>query len=99
MEKKPKIETIHAMDKVLYTLISNPRLQSPLLESGQNFSDFLTSISNDSTQVTSNGKVNRKRKISEENKSDRSKLERILDPRLRDQPTFFDLSAKRRRSA
>jgi hypothetical protein len=38
--KKPKIETIHAMDVVLYTLISNPHLKSPLLESGQNFSDF-----------------------------------------------------------
>ena len=99
MEKKPKVETIHAMDVVLYTLISNPRLQSPLLESGQNLSDFLTSIGNDSTLVTSNGKVNRKRKFTEESKSDKSKLDRILDPRLREQPTSFDLSAKRRRSA
>ena len=61
--KKPKVETIHAMDVVLYTLISNPRLQSPLLKSGQNLTDFLTSIGNDSTQVTSNGKVNRRRKL------------------------------------
>ena len=33
--QKPKIETIHAMDIVLYTLISDPRLVSPLLESGE----------------------------------------------------------------
>ena len=97
--KKPKVETIHAMDVVLYTLISNPRLQSPLLESGQNLSDFLTSIGNDSTLVTSNGKVNKKRKFTDESKSEKSKLDRILDPRLRELPTSFDLSAKRRRSA
>ena len=72
--KKPKIETIHAMDVVLYTLISNPRLQSPLLESGQNLSDFLTSIGNDSTLVTSNGKVNKKRKFTDENKSEKSEI-------------------------
>ena len=29
--KKRKLETIHAMDVVLFTLISNPLLQSPLL--------------------------------------------------------------------
>ena len=51
--KKPKIETIHAMDIVLYTLISNPRLVSPLLESGETFGNFLSSLGSDSTLVSS----------------------------------------------
>ena len=41
------------MDIVLYTLISNPRLVSPLLESGENLGNFLLSLKSDSTHVSS----------------------------------------------
>ena len=38
--KKRKLETIHAMDVVLFTLISNPLLQSPLISTGESLTTF-----------------------------------------------------------
>ena len=54
--KKRKLETIHAMDVVLFTLISNPMLQSPLLVTGESLTSFLTSLETDSTLVTAPAK-------------------------------------------
>ena len=38
--KKRNFETIHAMDVVLFTLISNPMLKSPLLTTGESLKIF-----------------------------------------------------------
>ena len=97
--KKSKFESIHAMDVVLYTLISNPYLQSPLLQTGDSLDNFLTSLRDGSTLVTSKDKIsNRKRSRTEDAVTENSTLMRTLDPLLRDLPKPLDSSAKRRRS-
>jgi len=97
--KKSKFESIHAMDVVLYTLISNPYLQSPLLQTGDSLDNFLTSLRDGSTLVTSKDKIsNRKRSRTEDAVTENSTLMRTLDPLLRELPKPLDSSAKRRRS-
>jgi hypothetical protein len=97
--KKSKFESIHAMDVVLYTLISNPYLQSPLLQTGDSLDNCLTSLRDGSTLVTSKDKIsNRKRSRTEDAVTENSTLMRTLDPLLRDLPKPLDSSAKRRRS-
>ena len=97
--KKRKLETIHAMDVVLFTLISNPMLQSPLLVTGESLTSFLTSLETDSTLVTAPAKPrSSKRDREDSTKTEKSTLDRIVDSQSRDSPTNFDYSAKRRRS-
>ena len=61
--KKRKLETIHAMDVVLFTRISNPMLQSPLLVTGESLTSFLTSLETDSTLVTAPAKPRSSKRI------------------------------------
>ena len=100
--KKPKIETIHAMDIVLYTLISNPRLLSPLLESGESLGKFLLSLKSDSTHVSSSkGIAKHKKRAREEQPSSldsKTTVGKTIDPRIKSVPQNFDPSAKLRRS-
>jgi hypothetical protein len=87
------------MDVVLFTLISNPMLQIPLLVTGESLTSFITSLETDSTLVTAPAKPRGGKRAREEStQTDKSGLDRIVDPQLRDSPTNFDFSAKRRRS-
>jgi hypothetical protein len=47
-KKKRNVETIHAMDVVLFTLVSNPWLKSPLLTTGESLANFISSLESDS---------------------------------------------------
>ena len=97
--KKRKLETIHAMDVVLFTLISNPKFKSPLIVSGESLTAFITSLETDSTLVTAPAQPRGVKRAREESiQTDKATLDRILDSQLRDSPTNFDFSAKRRRS-
>ena len=97
--KKRKSETIHAMNIVLFTLISNPLLQSPLLSTGESLTAFISSLESDSTLVTAPAKPRVSKRAREDStQTDKSTLDSIVEPRLRDSPTFLDFSAKRRRS-
>ena len=67
-KKKRSIETIHAMDVVFFTLVSNPWLKSPLLSTEESLANFITSLQTDSTAVSAPSKpsVSRKRDRVEE---------------------------------
>ena len=87
--KKRKLETIHAMDVILFTLISNPLLQSPLISTGESLTTFVSSLESDSTLVTAPAKPRGGKRAREEPiQTDKSTLDRIVDPQLRDSPTF-----------
>ena len=97
--KKRKLETIHAMDIVLFTLISNPMFKSPLIVSGESLTAFIASLETDSTLVTAPAQPRGvKRARLESIQTDKATLDRIVSSQLRDSPTNFDFSAKRRRS-
>ena len=98
--KKRNFETIHAMDVVLFTLISNPLLKSPLLTTGDSLANFISSLESDSTQVSVSTKsnVSLKRDRAEEPRISDSKLDRISDPRLKETAQNFNYAAKLRRS-
>ena len=66
--RKRKLETIHAMDVVLFTLISNPLLQSPLISSGESLITFVSSLETDSTLVTAPAKPRGDKRAREESK-------------------------------
>ena len=86
------------MDIVLYTLISNLLLVSPLLDTGANISTFITSIRDSTTVISSGMKRDRKRRRESIIMNQTAKLDKIEDPRLKEKPTSFDSSAKRRGS-
>ena len=90
------------MDIVLYTLISNPRLVSPLLESGEKFENFLLSLGSDSTHVSAyKGIAKHRKRASEEQPpslDSNTTVGKTIDPRLKSDPQNFDPSAKLRRS-
>ena len=97
--KKRKLETIHAMDVVLFTLISNPLLQSPLISTGESLTTFISSLETNSTLVTAPAKPRSSKRVREDStQTEKTTLDRIVDSQLRDSPTNFDFSAKRRRS-
>ena len=84
------------MDVVLFTLISNPLLQSPLISTGESLTTFVSSLKSDSTLVTAPAKPRVNKRAREDPiQTDKSTLDRIVDPR---RPTFLEFSAKRRRS-
>ena len=64
--KKRKLATILAMDVVLFTLISNPTLQSPLLVTGESLPTFISSLETDSTLVTASAKPRGDKRAREE---------------------------------
>ena len=105
-KKKHHVETIHAMDVVLFTLVSNPLLKSSLLTTGESLANFIASLHSDFTVVSAPTKphVSKKRirveepSILEEPPVSVPKLDRISDPRLKDSPQFFNHAAKLRRS-
>ena len=67
------------MDVVLYTLISNPQLSSPLLDSGSNLAT-VTSIGEDTTKVTSKDiKKDRKRSRDSDTTNPRATVGKIED--------------------
>jgi hypothetical protein len=82
------------MNVVLFTLVSNPWLKSPLLVTGDSLANFITSLQSDSTVVSAPSKpsVSRKRDRVEEPLTSNFKLDRITDPRLKEisttQPKF-----------
>jgi hypothetical protein len=81
--KKRKLETIHAMDVVLFTLISNPMLQSPLLVTGESLTTFISSLETDSTLVTAPAKPRGGKRAREEStQTEKSTLDRIVDSQL-----------------
>jgi hypothetical protein len=74
-------------------------LQSPLLVTGESLTSFLTSLETDSTLVTAPAKPRGGKRAREEStQTEKATLDRIVDSQLRDSPTNFDFSAKRRRS-
>ena len=97
-KKKRSVETIHAMDVVLFTLVSNPWLKSPFLATGDSLANFITSLQFDSTVVSTPSKpsVSRKKDRVEELLTSNSKLDRISDPRLKENPQNFNYAAKLR---
>ena len=97
-KKKHNAETIHAMDVVLFTLISNPWLKSPLITTGESLANFISSLESDSTQVSTKHNVSQKRVRAEEPQTSNPIIDRISDPRLKQNPQNFNYSAKLRRS-
>jgi hypothetical protein len=87
------------MDAVLFTLISNPWLKSPLITTGESLANFISSLESDSTVVSVSTKpqVSLKRNRAEEPLTSESKLDRITDPRLKENPQNFNYAAKLRR--
>jgi len=90
-KKKCSVETIHAMDVVLFTLVSNPWLKSPLLTTRESLANFIASLHSDSTVVSASSKphVSLKRIRAEEPLISDSKLDRISDPRLKETPQIL----------
>ena len=62
-KKKRNVETIHAMDVVLFTLVSNPLLKGSLLTIGESLANFIASLHSDSSVVSASSKphVSKKR--------------------------------------
>ena len=74
-------------------------LQSPLISTGESLTTFVLSLESDSTLVTAPAKPRVSKQAREDSiQTDKSTLDRIVDPRLRDSPTYLGFSAKRRRS-
>ena len=88
------------MDVVLFTLISNPLLKSPLISMGESLAKFISSLESDSTVVSVPTKphVSQKRIRADESQTSDTKLDRILDPRLKETAQNFNHAAKLRRS-
>ena len=69
-------------------------LQSPLLVTGESLTTFISSLETDSTLVTAPAKPRSSKRAREEStQTEKSTLDRIVDPQFRDSPTNFDSSA------
>jgi hypothetical protein len=86
------------MDVVLFTLISNPMLKSPLISTGESLAKFISSLESDSSQVSTKHNVSQKRVRAEEPQTSNPIIDRISDPRLKQNPQNFNYAAKLRRS-